>query len=126
MTTPTQDNIKDAINQGVGSVFYMKSVTDYEWDRLFVFEPYTLRATIHETVGTNFLKANEISSTIDEAYCLLVFMNNGDVVEYFTYHRRKGDFDRLANKTDGYSPDDAVFKVVVDPGKWVRIVEAKK
>jgi len=119
---PTVRKIDEELRRGAGTVFGMKSVTDFAWDRFFVFEPYTLRKTIHETIGFPFLRDTEVPLSVDEAYCLLVFMNEGRVVEYFTYHRSRGDFDRVSKKTDGFSTDEAFFEVVSDyDGKWKRI-----
>ena len=120
--SPTAKKIEQAVRQGAGTIFEMKTMTDFQWDHFFVFEPYTLRKKIHETAGVSFLKENEIPTSVEEADCLLVFMQSKNVVKYFTYRRSNGDFDTLAKKTDGFTPDEAVFKVVDDYGeRWKRI-----
>ncbi len=103
--------ISYTMRQGAETILEMKTVADFEWDRLFVFEPYTLRKTIHEVTGLSFLKENEVRISVEESKCLLVFVKSGNVATYFTYPRSKGDFSDLAKKKDGFSPDEAVFKV---------------
>jgi len=125
-SSSTARKIDQVINQANGATLIMRDVTDFPWDRFFVFEPYTLRETIHETVGVKFLKNDEISSSVDEAYCLLVFMCSGDIAEYFTYKRSRGDFDLLAVETNGFSRDAAFFEVMPEHGgRWKRIREMK-
>ena len=124
--SPTAKRINQTVHHEAGAVFKMTTMTDFQWDRFLVFEPYTLRKMIHERAGAVFLKENEIPVSIEEGDCLLVFMKDGRVVEYFTYPRFKGDFDTLAKKTDGFTPDEANFKVVDDNGgRWKRIKTIK-
>lgn len=122
--SPTIKGISDALSGGVGTVFKMKDITGYQWDRFYVFEPYTSREMIHDAIGSKFLKAYQVPLGVDEQYCLLVFVKDGRVVEHFTFHRSKGDFGLLA-KTKPASPDEAIYKIIGDhSGTRLRIVKS--
>jgi len=117
--SPTAKKIEQVVRREAGMIFTMKTMTDFQWDRLFVFHPYESRRGIHEAIGIDFLKDDEIPDIVEERDCFLVFVKEGRVVEYFTYPRFKGDFEPLSEKTGGFSPEEAILEVVSrDNGRW--------
>jgi len=84
----------------------LKNVTDFEWDKFFVFAPYSQPDYINETLGFDWSRANPIGLKYDENQ-LLVFVKNKSVVKDLIFARVDGDF--IENDKNEYTHDDAVF-----------------
>lgn len=67
--------------------------------------------TIDEDLGYTWQPARSIGIYQRDDISLLVFTNSGKVVFYVDHPRYLGDFDGN-HKQGGYSPDEAIFKVV--------------
>ena len=66
----------------------LASVTPFEWDVVYAFNPYTPKEAIYETVG---YKWDDITETINEGINQIVFLNDGEVVCYvFGYPQNNG------------------------------------
>jgi hypothetical protein len=87
--------------------------TQFEWDTLYSFAPYTPKKTIYETIG---YKWDTINETVNEGMNQLVFLHEGRVVCYlygypenneigFTFGSYEGSHVKLTNK------DELAFKV---------------
>ena len=92
------------------SVLNLKSVTDFEWDHVFVFGPYTPKSRIDETLGEKWRGSAAIES--DDGINLVVFTLNHRIVRYAELGRYI-DFNLQPN-TSGWSPQSANFRVAVD------------
>ncbi len=88
-----------------------KDLTDFKWDRVYIFTSYTPTKRIDEDLGYVWQPARSINMDLRDDVNLLVFTNNGKVVFYVEHPRNLGDLDGNY-KQDGYSPDEAIFKVV--------------
>ncbi|AGK54453.1 hypothetical protein [Bacillus sp. 1NLA3E] len=76
-------NLKDSfqvISGNEAEIADLKEWTQFEWDTLYSFSPYTPKSTIYKTIGYKWDNINETSS---EGMNQVVFMNNGKVVCYF-------------------------------------------
>ncbi len=89
-------------------VINLAECTDFKWDRVFIFGPYTNARTINVNINTFWLGAYFLRIDSDESISLLIFMNKSRVVQYVEFPRHKADFSTVANKS-GYSIDDAKF-----------------
>lgn len=89
----------------------LKDLTDFTWDKVHLFNPYTSTEKIDEDLGYAWPPAHSIGLYQRDDISLMVFTNNGKVVSYVEQPRHpvdaKGNY-----KQGGYNPDEAVFEVV--------------
>jgi hypothetical protein len=83
-----------------------------EWNRLFIFHPYTTEKMISETLGFKWDEKTSIHS--HDGISLLVFTKDRKIVKYIEHPRNQGDFSNLYLK-EGYERSEAKF--VIDPEK---------
>ena len=92
-----------------------RSVTDFEWDRLYIFQPYTTKSEIEQTLRTTWTGSMSIES--GKGINLLVFTKNQRVVRYAELSR---DIDFVVPKTaKGWSPTDSVFPITSDGRRFI-------
>lgn len=100
-------------------VFDMKDVTDFEWDQMYVFYPYTSRKQMEETVGKKWttgsypgylLERTQLGNypIDDESFNKLVFVRGEEVVLDVTLYRSEGDFTKITEIID---KDNSRFSV---------------
>lgn len=89
----------------------LNDLTDFAWDRVHIFSPYTSAKQIDEDLGYSWPPARDIGQYPNDGFYILVFTNTGKVVFYLKHQRHLGDF-KGNYKQGGYSPDEAVFKVI--------------
>jgi hypothetical protein len=87
----------------------LRTYTTFDWDKVYVFPPYTHESLIKEDTGTKV----KFPHSDSEGHCLLVFTNQGQVIKEIEVQRSRADFSMLYRK-EGYSRDEADFNVVVD------------
>lgn len=68
----------------------IKSLTTFDWDKAYLFTPYSTQEAIEEELGTDFKDPSHIS-TRDDIY-LLVFLDGDEVVQYVEMERQGSDF----------------------------------
>jgi hypothetical protein len=83
----------------------------FEWDRFFVFAPYTAADTVRQELGSAWSEAGRIERS--DHFVLLVFVNQGRVVRFVDLPR-SADFADAARK-GGYSHSNAVFRCTRAP-----------
>jgi hypothetical protein len=110
------DALTDAVRESdrTGVPFRLASVTSFEWDRVYVFGPYSTPEQIREQLGFDWPAAED--SKIEDAdwMNLLVFVRDGRVVHAYEHDRGNGDLEPLARsvlRSGGLSPNDAVLRV---------------
>ncbi len=122
------EEIAKKVSDGEGAIINIANLTNFEWDKLYIFDPYESRDNIQNTIGQVFLKANDIHISVSEEVTLLVFTKDGNVVHYFNHPRRKGDFSGFKDH-DWFTPENSKFKVVHKGyslyGKWPKLVITK-
>lgn len=96
------------------ALLVIASVTDYAWDKMFIFGPYTPEATIQKSLGSPWEGARKSGIESNDSFCLLVFMHNGKVIQSGSFSRASGDFAGLSS-TNALSPSEAVFKISRTP-----------
>jgi len=70
----------------------ISAVTDFEWDTMYVFGPYTPVETIDSQLGFDWPGAEKTHIYSSDTFYLLVFVKNQKVVKYFKVPRTIGDF----------------------------------
>jgi hypothetical protein len=93
-------------------VVNVAQLTDFDWDRMFVFAPYTDVATVQKTIGYEWGGARISQIDSQDRFHLLVFTKQGKVVKYFQYPRGAGGFEFTPTDwSEGFTKDTAVFVV---------------
>jgi hypothetical protein len=103
----------------------LKDLTDFKWDRVYIFPPYTRLETIDNDLGFVWPQARSIRIDYRDDINLIVFTDNKQAVAYVEHPRSLGDLDGNY-KREGYSPDEAIFIVEEGPlqpnGRpWIRL-----
>jgi hypothetical protein len=82
--------------------------TAFEWDRVFVFPPYTPYEEIRDTIQAPWDSVSKTGIAQRDDATLLVFMKGGEIVRFAMYPRAKGDLSELS-LPHGLSPKQARF-----------------
>ncbi|MGG4170049.1 hypothetical protein ABEW00_21605 [Rossellomorea vietnamensis] len=83
------------------------SITDFRWDKAYLFPPYTPQESIEKKLGIEFEDPSNISSR-DDIY-LFVFLHEGKVVQYAEINRQKADF--TMDGKEYLTPSEDVLKM---------------
>jgi hypothetical protein len=106
--------------QGHGTILQMGVLAPFQWERLYVFPPYSSPEQIDRELG--FACPSWRRADIDrrDDVTLLVFVADRRITRHLAHNRGKGDFAGL-HRAAGYSRAEAAF--VVDSSKgWPRLV----
>lgn len=107
--------IEREIRDRAATEVHLEELTNFRWDEVFIFEPYTPRCTVCNQLD---LSASDCVTAVtdestDDGDMFLAFRSNGRIVHtemHFHYH---GDFTPVPTKQP-LKPEDAVFRVVVN------------
>jgi hypothetical protein len=88
----------------------MVDLTDFTWDGLYIFGPYTPADDIEKQLGFSWPPAKDCGINLSDTFCLLVFTCHNKVVRYYEYPRGKVDFSFLGEPRK-ISVSEAVFSV---------------
>lgn len=91
-------------------VVTVSALTDFQWDKLFVFGPYTPIQKIHAQLGFTWAEAEKTHIDSSDAFYLLVFVKDGKVARHFKLPRTIGDF-QTSETTDVFTPGNDTFEV---------------
>ncbi len=69
---------------------HIKPITHFDWDKAYLFQPYTTQEMMTEQIGINFKDKSQIDIR-DDIY-LLVFVHDHKVIQYAEIDRQKSDF----------------------------------
>jgi hypothetical protein len=84
--------------------------TDFAWDTLHVFLPYTPPADIERALGFAWPDATRTGIESADTFDLWVFVRDRRVVRWVALPRSAGEFGRMKDHAS-WRPDRAVFKV---------------
>ncbi|MGG3450488.1 hypothetical protein ABER98_11485 [Domibacillus aminovorans] len=68
-------------------------VTNFKWDKMYTFTPYTPDKEITKQLGFKWKYSNETNIDYLDDINLLVFVNDDRVIQYLELSREYGDFD---------------------------------
>ena len=107
-------------NIGYASQIKVQTLTDFEWELLHIFGPYSTRESVERALGFEWIGARFLSSALrnDETACLLVFVLKGEVVHGVEIERYLADFAGLASGSP-YPPQAAHFFIL--PGSQTEL-----
>ena len=90
LNTELQGSFNTIINNNNATVIDLNEITKFDWEKAYLFSPYTPRESINKTVGLKFISDSRID-TSDDIY-LIVFINKEKVVQYSEIDRHQLDF----------------------------------
>ena len=122
--SPVSAAIADKVSKGEGTIINLVELTNFDWDRVYIFYSYQNDDSIQKTVGCQFLEPNE-PFFVEEGETFVVFVKNNKVVHYFNYPRDIGDFAERGDYA-WFTPQNAKFQVVHEGygmygGKWLTL-----
>lgn len=85
-----EESIHSIVEDKNISEININSLTNFDWDKAFLFAPYTTQKSIDEQLGIDFKDPSKIDIR-DDIY-LLVFLNDNKVVHYAEINRQQSDF----------------------------------
>ncbi|MEH7463952.1 hypothetical protein V7166_18235 [Bacillus thuringiensis] len=86
----------------------INSLTNFDWDKAFLFAPYTSQESINEQLGVDFKDPSNIEMR-DDIY-LLVFLNDDTVVQYAEINRNRQQSDFSVDEK-GFTPSNASITI---------------
>jgi hypothetical protein len=92
--------------------FHLDSLTNFNWDHLFIFGPYTYSEDIDSILGFSWNSFDKYSMEYNEGHFLLVFTLNQKVIYDLIYSRKYGDFNKI--KRTIIKRKDAIFTLKKD------------
>jgi len=92
------------------AVVSVSSVTRFQWEKLFIFGPYTSVDQIHAQLGYRWAEAQGTHIDSSETFYLLVFTKAGKVVQHYKFPRSLGDFENLEAGNE-FSRETAAFEI---------------
>lgn len=90
-------------------------ITQFEWDTLFIFSPYTSINQIQTQLGYKWEEAERTGIDWTETFYLLVFTKDGKVVRHYKFPRTLGDFQNTEG-ANAFTKEMAIFEVKRDAG----------
>ena len=97
------------VKQGPGTVFRMRDLTPFEWERMYVIQPYTPPERINQKLGFEWAGANRSPIQSFDTIRLLLFVKAKKVVAEVEYKVWNGFFE--GDGGDGYGIEEAKFMV---------------
>jgi hypothetical protein len=88
--TELEKSISDIVENKDNNEIALDSLASFDWEKAFLFTPYSPQEYIEEQLDVSFNDPSSIDFR-DDIY-LLVFMNEGEVVQYAEVERHGSDF----------------------------------
>lgn len=105
-----EDSIYSIVKDKHQSKINVKSLTTFDWDKAFLFPPYSTQEYIEEQLGVAFKDPSNIE--VRDDIFLLVFLSDDKVVQYVEIERQGSSFSIGEN---GYlTPSDDVLNIEQD------------
>jgi hypothetical protein len=91
--------LADAVHASArtGEAFQLSAATDFDWDRVYVFGPYSTPDSINEEIGFEWDDADDSAIEGADWMKLIVFVEDGQVVRAFDHDNGDGEFACLAS-----------------------------
>jgi len=99
---------------GAVTIIDFKDVTKFEWDKVYIFQPYTSPTTINKELGYEWEMAQHTGIEMFDSFTLIVFTKQGKVVSYLRLPYSSAYFD--SEVRNYYTRDEATFKIEIKDG----------
>lgn len=93
---------------GYASHIQLADFTDFEWDAVHIFSPYTLPDAVDRSLGFEWTRTVRTSISQNDSVSLLVFVHDGRVVRWIEMPRAPIDFSTVAVGSP-YTAEEARF-----------------
>lgn len=104
-----KDAIKNFVKQKDADTIIINNMTDFVWDRMYIFSPYSPPQRVNDALGFQWDKYKEIGFCQKEHAVLFVFIRNYTVIDWIIVPRSKSDYLPAAT-VYAYTPETALFK----------------
>ncbi|MGG2028013.1 hypothetical protein AB1282_20135 [Gottfriedia sp. S16(2024)] len=85
-----EESIHSVVENKSKSEIDISSLAKFTWEKAFIFLPYTTQESIDKQLEVHFKDLSNIDMR-DDIY-LLVFLNEGKVIQYAEINRQQSDF----------------------------------
>jgi hypothetical protein len=92
-----------------GTSMSLSKLTDFKWDQVFIFHPYTPEDKIDQTLGFHWRNRVKGELEMNDRYNLMVFVCNGDVVQYARISKSEGNW--TFPTTNGFARGQDLFRI---------------
>ena len=112
------DSLVASYKNGEVDSIRISAITSFEWEKLYLFGPYTPKQHIVEVTG--LMDSANINTAIEshDTIVLFVFVNENIIVQYMDF-QREPDF-IYAIQNSPYNPNNAIF-VLSEKGQPIPI-----
>lgn len=90
LNTDLQESFNTIINDKNATIIDLNDITKFNWEKAYLFSPYTSKDSINKSLGLKF-KSDSRIDTSDDIY-LIVFINKEKIVQYSEIDRHQLDF----------------------------------
>jgi len=112
--SPVQGRLEAQAASGAAS-FDFAAESPFAWDRLYIFAPYSPRASVEKSLGFAWPDYRQTSIESSDSVCLVIFVKDSQVVHWFEQPRFV-DLCDLASKK-GYGRSEATFEIHREQGR---------
>jgi len=112
------------VKQGAGTVFWMRNLAPFEWERMYVIQPYTAPESINQKLGFEWARARSSGIQDTDTIRLLLFVKEREVVAEIEYKVWNGFFE--GDGGAGYSIEEAKFVVEEEEEKGEKALIIKR
>jgi len=102
--------IATRLDQGSTRVIRISDFTDFNWERVFIFEPYTPDAKVEEALKFSYPDVKKFNLSSSDTFWLIVFTKGQRVVRVEQMKLREAVF-TLEALNRGLTPNEAIFAV---------------
>jgi hypothetical protein len=101
-------NITNSIEEGEKIIDFNK-VTNFKWDKMYIFTPYTSLETIEEELGDRLSHEETFGIAYSEGFDLIIFVKGNRIVHILEYPR---PYELLLNdRINVYTSNEAKIKI---------------
>ena len=95
-------------DKGITKCINFNKINYVQWDRLYIFNPYSTSEEIESKIGTFWLDGRMTKISSNDNIALLLFMEGNSVRQYVEFYRGNGDFTSFENGLS-YKKNQAFF-----------------
>jgi hypothetical protein len=118
-----QAAVKSALTTNQPSI-QISSLTQFEWDKVYFFHPYTPPDAIDKELGFKWKARVKTEIGSSDSFTLVVFVKNGKVVQHARIRGNLGHWN--LDERNGFAPGEDVFELERQPSNSEIILHAKR
>jgi hypothetical protein len=108
-----------SLAQTEGTVICFADLTDFDWNTVYIFGPYTPATEVSQILGFEWSDYKKIGLESSDTFNLIVFTKDKKILRVEEHPRNRGDF-APASINRSFSKTSAIFKVFKE-NDWVVI-----